>query len=61
MEKVWKKNSWRKYPISQQPIYDNLTHVNKIEREIEKLPPLVFADEVRNLKKKLALVIIKFG
>ncbi len=56
MEKVWKKNSWRKYPISQQPIYDNLTHVNKIEREIEKLPPLVFADEVRNLKKKLALV-----
>ena len=49
MEKQWKKNSWRKYPISQQPNYDDLNHVSKVENEIEKLPPLVFADEVRNL------------
>ena len=56
MEKQWKKNSWRKYPISQQPNYDDLNHVSKVENEIEKLPPLVFADEVRNLKIKLAKV-----
>ena len=49
MENKWKKNSWRSYPISQQPIYDDEEHVNKVENEIERLPPLVFADEVRNL------------
>ncbi|MBF95792.1 MAG: Phospho-2-dehydro-3-deoxyheptonate aldolase [Alphaproteobacteria bacterium MarineAlpha9_Bin4] len=56
MENIWKKNSWRNYPISQQPIYDDKNLVKKIEEEIEKLPPLVFADEVRKLKKKLANV-----
>ena len=56
MEKNWKKNSWRQYPISQQPNYADTNHVNKIETEIEKLPPLVFADEVRSLKSKLAKV-----
>ena len=54
MQKQWNKNSWRTYPISQQPIYDNKDHVKKVESEIEKLPPLVFAEEVRNLKEKLA-------
>jgi len=56
MEIKWKKNSWRNYPISQQPAYDDVGHVNKVEKQIEKLPPLVFADEVRNLKNKLAKV-----
>ena len=56
MEKQWKKNSWRNYPISQQPSYNDLSHVTKVENEIEKLPPLVFADEVRSLKMKLAKV-----
>ncbi len=53
MEK-WNKNSWRKYPISQQPIYENIELVKEVESEIEQLPPLVFADEVRKLKEKLA-------
>ena len=54
MEKQWNKNSWRKYPISQQPIYENIELVKEVEAEIEQLPPLVFADEVRKLKEKLA-------
>ena len=54
MEKQWNKNSWRKYPISQQPIYENIELVKEVEAEIEQLPPLVFADEVRKLKQKLA-------
>ena len=33
-----------------------MNHVTKVENEIEKLPPLVFADEVRSLKMKLAKV-----
>ena len=50
------KNSWRNYPISQQPAYDDVSHLNKVEKQIEKLPPLVFTDEVRKLKNKLAKV-----
>ena len=29
MEKQWNKNSWRKYPISQQPIYENKNWLKK--------------------------------
>ena len=36
MEIKWKKNSWRNYPISQQPAYDDVSHVNKVEKQIEK-------------------------
>ena len=32
MEKQWNKNSWRTYPISQQPIYENNELVKKIEK-----------------------------
>ncbi len=56
MVNQWKKNSWRSYPISQQPTYNDSKLVKKVENEIEMLPPLVFAEEVRNLKTKLAMV-----
>ncbi len=56
MDKQWNKNSWRTFPISQQPIYANKEHVRKVETEIEQLPPLVFAEEVRKLKEKLSNV-----
>ena len=29
MENQWNKNSWRTYPISQQPIYENNELVKK--------------------------------
>ncbi len=56
MTKNWNKNSWRKLPIKQQPQYEDPILVNKIEKKLEKLPPLVFAGEVRLLKNKLKKV-----
>jgi len=52
----WTKNSWRNYPIKQQPSYPDITEFNKVIDRLEKLPPLVFAGEVRNLQKALARV-----
>ncbi len=52
----WNKESWRKLNIRQQPMYEDLKSLKEIEDKIEKLPPLVFAGEVRSLKEKLAKV-----
>ena len=56
MIKEWNKNSWRKLPIKQQPKYANPSLVLDVEKKLEKLPPLVFAGEVRLLKNKLKKV-----
>ncbi|HED8364589.1 TPA: 3-deoxy-7-phosphoheptulonate synthase class II [Campylobacter jejuni] len=56
---MWTKNSWKNYPIKQQPIYPNQEEMNKVLAKLEKLPPLVFAGEVRNLQKSLARVCRK--
>ena len=56
MIKEWNKNSWRKKPIKQQPKYENSSLVLDVEKKLEKLPPLVFAGEVRLLKNKLKKV-----
>ncbi|EAK1590736.1 3-deoxy-7-phosphoheptulonate synthase class II [Campylobacter upsaliensis] len=55
----WRRDSWRAYPIKQHPVYpcENILKEN-LER-LEKLPPLVFAGEVRQLKKSLAKVVKK--
>jgi len=52
----WTKSSWRDKPIKQQPTYPDTTALKSIEVELEAYPPLVFAGEVRNLKKFLAEV-----
>lgn len=56
---MWTKNSWKNYPIKQQPIYPDQEEMNKVLARLEKLPPLVFAGEVRNLQKSLARVCKK--
>lgn len=56
---MWAKNSWKNYPIKQQPIYPDQEEMNRILARLEKLPPLVFAGEVRNLQKSLARVCKK--
>ncbi|HDZ4932848.1 TPA: 3-deoxy-7-phosphoheptulonate synthase class II [Campylobacter jejuni] len=56
---MWTKNSWKNYPIKQQPIYPNQEEMNRVLAKLEKLPPLVFAGEVRNLQKSLARVCRK--
>ncbi|RTJ89266.1 3-deoxy-7-phosphoheptulonate synthase class II [Campylobacter jejuni] len=56
---MWTKNSWKNYPIKQQPIYPDQEEMNRVLARLEKLPPLIFAGEVRNLQKSLARVCKK--
>ncbi|MBL0687007.1 MAG: 3-deoxy-7-phosphoheptulonate synthase class II [Sulfurospirillum sp.] len=52
----WSKKSWRKFNIKQQPIYTDTNQLQLIEKELNNLPPLVFAGEVRKLKDELVKV-----
>ncbi len=52
----WSLTSWRNKPILQQPEYPDITKLQKVESRIKYFPPLVFADEVRELTKQLAKV-----
>lgn len=56
MNKEWKKDSWRNFPIKQQPIYGDLDELRKVEKQIASFPPLVSFDEIKKLKSELALV-----
>jgi 3-deoxy-7-phosphoheptulonate synthase len=56
MNKIWTPSSWRDFPIKQQPIYEDLKKLKRIEKELSSYPPLIFAGEARKLKKKLAEV-----
>ena len=50
----WTPNSWRNFPIKQQPTYEDKELLEKIEAELSSYPPLIFAGEARKLKEKLA-------
>ncbi len=50
----WSPNSWREFPIKQQPTYQDQELLKSVEKEIESYPPLIFAGEARELKKQLA-------
>jgi 3-deoxy-7-phosphoheptulonate synthase len=52
----WDKSSWRIKKRLQMPEYKDSEELNKVENSLKSLPPLVFAGEVRNLKKDLAKV-----
>lgn len=51
---IWTPTSWRSKPILQQPEYSNADHVAHVESQLAALPPLVFAGEIRSLRKNLA-------
>lgn len=51
----WDAQSWRGFPIKQQPAYGNADALAQTERTLTSLPPLVSAEEVRQLKRELAL------
>lgn len=55
----WRRDSWRAYPIKQHPVYPCENTLKENLERLEKLPPLVFAGEVRQLKKSLAKVAKK--
>ncbi len=49
-------SSWRNFPIKQQPEYPDRAHLERVEQQLATLPPLVFAQEIRDLKQNLAQV-----
>jgi len=51
---AWEKSSWRKFPAMQQPNWPNPDEHLAVLDTIAKLPPLVFAGEIRRLKNMLA-------
>ncbi len=56
MSTIWTPDSWRDFPIKQQPQYKNLKKLKKVEAELASYPPLIFAEEARALKDNLAKV-----
>ncbi len=48
--------SWRQFPIKQQPEYPDQAALRRVEQQLCALPPLVFAQEIRDLKQHLAQV-----
>ena len=52
----WSPDSWRNFPIKQQPTYDDLEKLHQIEAQLKTFPPLIFAGEARELKNSLAKV-----
>ena len=49
-------SSWRDFPIKQQPTYPDQDRLIKVEQKLQGFPPLVFAQEIRDLKNNLAEV-----
>ena len=52
----WNLKSWREKEIKQQPTYEDQDELKSVEEKLKRFPPLVFAEEVRSLKKQLAEV-----
>jgi len=50
----WSLDSWKNFVAEQQPKWTNKALVQKVINEISSYPPLVFAGEVRTLKRQLA-------
>ena len=53
---AWSPASWRACPVQQLPNYDDAQHLVDVEGRLHRSPPLVFAGEVRVLRRKLAEV-----
>ena len=51
---MWQTDSWRKYKAKHIPKYPDMDHLADVEKTLKDFPPLVFAGEVRSLKKSLA-------
>ena len=53
---AWSPASWRGFPVVQLPTYPDPGRQTEVEAQLAKFPPLVFANEVRDLTRKLAKV-----
>jgi len=54
--KEWKIDSWRNFPIKQQPNYPDKKALSEVENNLSERAPLVQPSEIRELKKSLAKV-----
>ena len=46
---AWTKSDWRAYPRIQMPDYPDAEALGRVEAQLAKYPPLVFAGEARRL------------
>ena len=53
---MWQNNSWRKYRTKHIPEYPDKHGLKIVEETLKGFPPLVFAGEVRSLRKALSEV-----
>ena len=53
---MWKLDSWKQYKALHLPTYKDYAHLNEVLNSLKGFPPLVFAGEVRSLRKSLAKV-----
>ena len=56
MAKKWAPDNWRGKPIRQVPEYPDAGAMEAVEKQLRRMPPLVFAGEARNLKHQLSRV-----
>jgi 3-deoxy-7-phosphoheptulonate synthase len=56
MAKDWSPDSWRSFPIKQQPAWPDEADLDRALKQIASYPPLVFAGEARSLQSGLAQV-----
>ncbi|MFM7557915.1 MAG: class II 3-deoxy-7-phosphoheptulonate synthase, partial [Alphaproteobacteria bacterium] len=54
--KLWNVDSWRNFPIKQQPQYLDSSELQAVEKQLAKFPPLVSIDEIEKLKAELSQV-----
>ena len=51
---TWEKDSWRKFPIDQQPVWPNKSDLDNVVKNLCLLPALVYAGETRALSNQIA-------
>lgn len=54
MGKIWNIDSWRSFPITQQPNWEKVPHYQSVINTLKKLPSLVFSGETRLLKEEIS-------
>ncbi|MAR56211.1 MAG: 3-deoxy-7-phosphoheptulonate synthase class II, partial [Rickettsiales bacterium] len=52
---TWNTDSWKDFPIQQQPDYQDADSLKQVCHTLKGLPPLTSPEEARALKKELAL------
>ncbi len=54
MKENWTPKSWKKKKALHQPFYEDASELKNVTNRMKKLPPLVFAGEIRELKCELS-------